>query len=335
MTPKRVTRICTRLGYEITERKMTDWIRKGLMPPLNHKGRGHSKGKLYYWDSPYIVAQLLAAEGLMSWYSRSKYVLLMLWFNGFNINASLVRETWLSVLKGRNQGLIAKYPDPFDWEEKIDRLMLRDIRALDTSEKAIMKVLKFIAKIIWSNEFDLVNQLSEENPEVLDAQMFGRREAGENDTSNSGLLVNGLVFLKKHFSPDAKIKLLESASNEELMQAQEDWSIVLRFFESLLRASQPGDSYAWPDVRWAQFWWRIITHIGGTAILLNLALRKEGFTSKIEHSVSLVKNNTDQAALTREIRCNVATGRLSRRGRVLLYKFTSALVNIWTDSDRN
>jgi hypothetical protein len=252
----------------------------------------------------------------------------MLWFTGFNVNTKLVHETWLSVLEGRNHSLVTKYPDPFDLEEWIDRSILKNAKIGSVLEKPISEVLRLFSKVTLSNQFELSEELSQVARVLMQTDSWGE------DTWISEFLVRGFRFLKKYFSPEARVKLLNSIQSDVLAQAQADWATVLRFFEPLFRAVQTKGSNVWPDLKGAQFWWQFISNVGGNAILLDLALRKEGFSSRLEQSVSLLKNS-DTIALSREIRVSVSTQTVSRKGRMLFYKLFLELMLIWTGADRN
>lgn len=326
-TLQRVAQICCRLGYATKERKLIDWCQKGLIPPLKAKGRGRGKGKFYYWDSDkYIVTQILATEGLMNWYRRPKYVLLMLWFNGFDVNTKLVRETWLSFLDGRNQFLASKYPDPFDLEERIDRMILSQSNYVTVSEKAIRELMQIVYKITLSNQFELADKLSEVITMIAQTELLDGQDPAH-------FLYTFLSFFNRHFSPESKVELLQTVDDKGLAEAQADWATVIRFIEPLLRATQPQDYSAWPDLRIAQLWWQIISNLGGNVILLDLALRKEGFSKRIEQTVSYLKDRNVCIALERELRASLLKQAFSRRACLMLGALFSDIVCIWTDAE--
>ncbi|MFB5191764.1 hypothetical protein [Alicyclobacillus fastidiosus] len=174
MTRERLIQICERLGYPSSkrklERRLTDWCQKGLLPQLLQKGKGRAAGPLFYWDYPYIVSQFLAAVELMSWHRRSKFVLLMLWLNGFRIDVSNVRDTWTDILRKRNVGISSFYPDPFDLEDEIERNVGRTAKRLDKhSDKSTTELLAYVLKLIFSNDFDHTERKTEISQESIAA----------------------------------------------------------------------------------------------------------------------------------------------------------------------
>lgn len=281
MTRERLIQICKRLGYPSSkkklERRLTDWCQKGLLPQLLQKGKGRAAGPLFYWDYPYIVSQFLTAAELMSWHRKSKIVLLMLWFNGFRIDVSNARDTWTDILRKRNVGISNSYPDPFDLEDAIERNVGRTAKRMDRhSDKSTTELLAYVLKLIFSNDFEHTERRTEISQESITAISDGNL-VKDGPHRISKFWDSTLNFLHNHFSPEARIELVECSTDGDLQRAQEDWGNILRFIEQFIRATQPGNLLAWPNIRMARLWWRIVGQLGGNAILLIIALRKDGF----------------------------------------------------------
>lgn len=332
MTRERLIQICERLDYSLPkrklERRLTDWCQKGLLPKLLQKGKGRAAGPLFYWDYPYIVSQFLAAAELMSWHRRSKIVLLMLWFNGYRIDVSNVRDTWTKILRTRNSVISNSYPDPFDLEDVIERNLDRTAKRMNKhSEQSTTELLAYVLKLILSNDFDHTERKMEISKESISA-ISDENTVKDGTHKISKFWDFVFNFLHNHFSLESRMKLVESVTDRDLQRAQEDWGNILRFIEPFIRATQPG---AWPDIRMARLWWRIVGQFGGNAILLIIALRKDGFGGRLDKSLALLDDKSQVSEWIREVRKAQSIGSLSDEGSLLFDTLMLNLSEIWME----
>jgi len=114
-------KVCTRLGYPLSSRKLTDWVRKGLLPPLKQHGRGQGMGKEYFWPSRAVIAQAVVVSEYLSWTNRSDDTLLLTWFAGYSVPLDQVRRIWARRHADRNSAVNQKFPDSFELHEWIRR----------------------------------------------------------------------------------------------------------------------------------------------------------------------------------------------------------------------
>src|SRR4051794_17432025 len=76
----------------LNKRVLTDWRRKGYLPPLQVRGLGQGKGKRYFWSEAKVIDRaLLVDEALYSSYRGSK-LLFVLWLFGYDIPSNLIRD---------------------------------------------------------------------------------------------------------------------------------------------------------------------------------------------------------------------------------------------------
>jgi hypothetical protein len=87
-------------GFTVTERCLTDWRRKGDLPPLTRRSRGYRAGVLRYWAEKDILQQALAiCRRLRGLKKRRDGVIHSNWLAGVNIPASRAQTAWVRFLK--------------------------------------------------------------------------------------------------------------------------------------------------------------------------------------------------------------------------------------------
>lgn len=92
-----------RLGYrDVTERRITDWKNKGLLPQFDRRGAGLGKGKgkteSTWIDGRSIVERAVWVHRLLEIYRHTENLHLPLWILGYSVPAELVREDLLEPL---------------------------------------------------------------------------------------------------------------------------------------------------------------------------------------------------------------------------------------------
>src|SRR4051812_3553721 len=98
ISPSELASMLGRRGLNVTERALTDWRSKGLLPSLKSRSLGRAGGRKYFWRSPAVVAQATAVQEFFSRKYPDGEIALALWFLGFHLNPVKVRNAWLSRL---------------------------------------------------------------------------------------------------------------------------------------------------------------------------------------------------------------------------------------------
>lgn len=115
------------LGIKRSERALTDWRHKGLLPRLRHRGLGRGKGSEYFWDED-VLDQAIAAYWLMWSHSRADDALLGLWLCGFSIDPAAAKVAWVEQLRRdriRKESIATRYKDGMfglgrSWSRQLD-----------------------------------------------------------------------------------------------------------------------------------------------------------------------------------------------------------------------
>jgi len=95
------TQLCARLqgiGVDRSERTLTDWRNKGLLPPLTSISAGRGRGVKRYWSDE-VLDQAIAADWLITKLGRADDVLLALWLSGYPVKSGAAQRAWIQNLK--------------------------------------------------------------------------------------------------------------------------------------------------------------------------------------------------------------------------------------------
>ena len=97
LTPREVIEELAKTGRHVEPRTLTDWRSRGLLPKLNDRGRGHGKGKGYFWTDDNILDRAALVADLPSW--ETDRTILALWFCGFEVAPEQMRGAWLKSIE--------------------------------------------------------------------------------------------------------------------------------------------------------------------------------------------------------------------------------------------
>src|SRR5437763_5402174 len=95
ITPAELIEHLRRRAYSVTERQLTDWRAKGLLPNLRQQGRGRGHGAIYVWRESNIIDHAATVCELLNRHARTETALLGTWFAGYRIETPRVRNAWL------------------------------------------------------------------------------------------------------------------------------------------------------------------------------------------------------------------------------------------------
>ena len=105
MTPAQLIEELAQRGFDVTERRLTDWRQKGLLPLLVHRGLGRGHGSEYFWSDPEIVHQALMVCVLLKRKRRTQLALSRLWLAGYAVPLDRIKRAWGFDLKDNERFL--------------------------------------------------------------------------------------------------------------------------------------------------------------------------------------------------------------------------------------
>ncbi len=96
LTQARLIQLLGDLGYPMTQRRLTDWVRRGLLPPLTRSahGRGRGRGAVYYWPDRQVLLTAVTVCESLSLRHRTDSAMLFTWFCGFPYPIGPMRHRW-------------------------------------------------------------------------------------------------------------------------------------------------------------------------------------------------------------------------------------------------
>jgi hypothetical protein len=83
-------------GYPCSKIQILDWARKGLLPRLSNRGKGHGQGKLYFWNDMAVIQQAITVHILRRLKYPTTIIRISIWLMGFPCDQEKMRLAWLS-----------------------------------------------------------------------------------------------------------------------------------------------------------------------------------------------------------------------------------------------
>lgn len=268
LTQRGLLRRLHRLGYgDVTDRRITDWKNKGLLPHYDCRGSGLGKGKgkakSSWADGRAIIERAVWVYRLMAIYRSSESAYLPLWVLGYPVPKELVRGALLEPLENiaemfeveavgtlevvepyeRKDGIIEDYIGDLshDW---IRKEKFTEILGIP------QEVIEATMNIFFNPEYDLKDLGFEEgnqqlavwknrvNTEIMPALAKGLEE--ENSQNIPPVRPDGIeilfsqpAFFQEHLSVEALSKVVTNASEEDFRDVQEDLQILRTIIEPM------------------------------------------------------------------------------------------------------
>ena len=178
MTPAELISALAKLDYSVTSRRLTDWVAKGLLPPLQQQGRGRHRGAIYFWSQPDTLDQAATVCDLLSLKSRTEPALLALWLAGFRVDVGRVRRAWLTSLKKEQANLdhFAKRsggtePAHSRWAPTLARMFAEKV-GIDRDR--LTDVYLEVLSVIFESDYEFESELYEDDFQSVVAGLSAR-----------------------------------------------------------------------------------------------------------------------------------------------------------------
>ncbi len=329
VTRERLMKACARLGYSISSRKLTDWVQKGLLPPLQQQGRGQGRGKEYFWTERSVISQAIVVSEYLSWTNRTDHTLMFTWFAGYPVPLDRVRSVWSDRQAHNLSALNQQFPDPFDLQERITHSMQRANKK--SSNPIPVTLATHVYTALLSSDFDPLDSLTADNEprlmEEIDSLLNEYGTASKAPIAAIELIKHGLEFIHKNFGPVQRQSMIRSATEQDFLEAQRDWRLITGFLSTIF-------GYVFMETnedmrRWRTLWWHLIANIGSSSILLDLALRQSGYRDAINASFMSFLEVYQKIRWTRELAWMRHHRAISSRLVEIIPEFIEKISQVW------
>jgi hypothetical protein len=277
-------------GRYLSRRAARDWWTKGLLPrPIRH-GLGRGRGTETFWSDRRVSQQAQAAYDLLTLHPRADVALLSLWLLGFSVSLRSIRDIYDELIT-RHLRSVHKRPG-----KRADDI-LGNLAALFARQKAKESAAPVGARQAMADlaveflgiffgidsESEVVTEgLAElwENaaPYVTGGaapQSAGFAELRPRDED----IATWLRYMKEMLSLTAQWKMIQSASDYELIRARRLVLFLSGYLRRFARAAEPQDTFE-------GFGRRLLIVFGRPAVpILVAVLRKDSFRHEIMSSV--------------------------------------------------
>lgn len=285
--------------HTFTKRQLTDWIQKGLLPPLSERGKGRGRGKAYYWPQPDIVRQAATVYELLQWYGRVRALYLPLWLLGYEIPIEPVRRLLLEPIETALARLTGGKQARDDIEEQLSRyayaLGLRHQRSHRAPQKStdlpaelLEQGIEIGLNILANRFYKLTNRgtkaftkmLVEANQRNQEPGTPANRRDPDMEQEFALLMQKGMKIIHEAFSLERIRQAVIEAKQADLHQSQSDFQVVvLDLVWTLVKL--PLDSLSKQET----LQYNILFNLGRFAIPLLLAARRAGYNEQIDKVV--------------------------------------------------
>lgn len=252
-SPAQLVAELRRHGYEVSERQLRDWRRKGLLPLLDCRSQGRGLGVVRYWkNSERVVAQAMAVCDFLDGNGRVKWALLGLWCAGYEVNLETVRLLWLQSLDRTRKEWLGNALSKVecedalgDWSRRLAKRLRHEAwaRELDLDQGKLEPLLHEILNVCFNPapEIAIDDDVADAARSILLRNTTARSELMDRDH-----LESWLTFVQANLSNDAMRTLISEATSDELRVAHNRWCSVLEIIRLLSSHACGGE--AWGDL---------------------------------------------------------------------------------------
>lgn len=319
LTQKALVGRLHKLGYrDVTDRRITDWKNKGLLPPFDRGGAGLGKGKgkaeSTWTNGRAIVGRAVWVHRLMSIYRNAESLHLPLWMVGYEVETELVRAALLEPLEGVAEMFETEAIDKLEIVEPLERKdgMIEDYIG-DLAEDWVRKekfaellgipqeVVETAMNIFFNPDYDLGDLGFEDgnrqlkvwknrvNNEIFPVLTNGFEES-KNDPKpihpeGIELVFSQPGFFQERLSIKALRNAVADASEAEFQSVQEDLQVLRTVVEpmgeviaTLMKHARIQKLPTLFDVLPDLF------RVANLLVLVDLSMRRHGLGPQIDHA---------------------------------------------------
>jgi hypothetical protein len=277
-------------GYYVTPRRLTDWRAKGLLPRLDAKSRGRSKGVQRPWpNATRTVEQAIAVCIAARWKRRAEFVRLTLWFTGFDVDVEDARRRWLQNLDCDVRGLrrtIEALSDPDDFFGPMGLKIARsNQRNLKIDHQVAGMAFATLTRAFYDPSYSIKGEDAAEAVELLNSVLRNDTASPDAPHWSNSAIAGFMMTLRDKVSLAAIRNLIAEAEPGELEEARATWITFVEII-SMLVQSHMGRG----DWRTDKVGLRFVAAFSSAGILFMLFSLRLGFKHRIDRSFEILKS---------------------------------------------
>lgn len=289
-------------GISLTERILTDWRSKELLPPLTRKGKGILKGTENYWEQPHIFKQAYTIFQLMPYVNRVGELFIPLYLLGFEVPIDMVR---LELDRWSKKRIIELNPNNSPQEEleflmegKADQIARYTPKEEKTklSLDSIQYMSQMLLNLYVNSNFKLDElRLIELVLELRTGMELTNLEFGNSSTlpSQSQLKKYGekiYLAIQKYASLPNLNLLINKASNEKYEQAKKDF-LEVKNFVKIFYLKVCSDEVKTLVIREKQDLLKVFIKLSPLFLALDISLRMQDLETNLNQILSTLEKS--------------------------------------------
>lgn len=330
LTQEEVVTELKKLGYsDVTERRITDWRQKGLLPAFDESGPGLGKSRgrrrSAWSEGEIVLKQAIWVYRLLDLFGNAEKLYIPLWMLGYDVSVSHVRKALNEPLSSAVREIDAATNTSGGLQDIIDdiafevsnKVRATNIEALQVPQEwleACVSIFFVQDYAVWDAPFEYgVNALRGWQGLVEEqiASAFGKtlEDCPAVSDQHNGLLtsVDFAAFCNKSFSLRQIKSAVEACTDEVLRSVQQDmkmlveiatfvWRITLILTRNLPAEFRPTEARAL----------LLSFSLGRLLIWADISLRQSGFGDIIERLLNKLQSSLPKDMDEAELQLNNA-----------------------------
>lgn len=298
LTPAKLEDRLRASGRVVHTRTLRSWysVEKGLLPPPQRYGRGQGHGAIWFWQSPDVFEQACIVYDALEQNRRTDFAKWCLWWCGYDVSPNDIRRIWLkkfSKEKLDRKTAIGEFPsDKYeDVIEHFEKRIVRDQKIDESSARELSRAIILAIQEPMNGKLnrDELSELSDELPRIFN--VFAN-PTGVPINITAGQLEKYWPFVKLLIAIDAKRRLLESVTDNELVTAQQYLRKLGQFLQSITEAA---NSAAETSDFLLRYKLALVSTLSPPIFRVILLLIKSGNLERLEATASWLEKLTEES----------------------------------------
>jgi hypothetical protein len=280
-------------GYgDVTERRLSDWQERELLPPFDFVGKGLGQGRgrrASTWsDGLRILEQAEWIYELLSMYGDCQSIYLPLWMLGFAVPIRRVREALMGPLRSAICSIDAQPKTSGDLEDMIDDAASEVSIEMRATGLEILRVpqesLEAFVNILFNQDYQLADVPFQYGIQRLRYYLPQNQELP--------MIFGNAAFFNQHLSIRIVARALEKCDDDELGIVQRDlvdlcqvatkvWRLMDALYSDMPAEFRPNERELL----------RMGFELGRFAAYADITLRRAGFGALIEMGLAEIKKS--------------------------------------------